>query len=83
MILVVVRSDYEVNEIKLRKIVGSGWKQASPELIKKITNSDVGYAGIYNLPAGIEVYIDEACANMTNFETGGNETGVHVTNCNW
>lgn len=83
LILVVVRSDYEVNEIKLRKIVGSGWKQASPELIKKTTNSDVGYAGIYNLPAGIEVYIDEACANMTNFETGGNETGVHVTNCNW
>lgn len=44
LILVVVRSDYDVNEIKLRKVVGAGWKTASAELIKKITNSEVGYA---------------------------------------
>jgi prolyl-tRNA synthetase len=82
-LLVVVRSDYEVNEIKLRKIAGSGWKTASKELIKKITKSEVGYAGLYNLPEGIDIYVDEACEHMTNFETGGNETGLHITNCNW
>lgn len=83
LILIVVRSDYDVNEIKLRKIVGSGWKQASAELIKKITKSEVGYAGLYNLPEEVITYVDEACETMINFETGGNETGVHVTNCNW
>ena|GEM_PF-1445897 len=79
----VVRSDYEVNELKLRKIAGPGWKTASAELIKKITHSEAGYAGLYNLPEEVSVYVDEACEAMTNFETGGNETGVHMTNCNW
>jgi prolyl-tRNA synthetase len=83
LILVVVRSDYDVNDVKLRKIVGSCWKQASAELIKKITKSEVGYAGLYNLPEEIVTYVDESCESMINFETGGNETGVHVTNCNW
>jgi len=83
LLLVVVRSDYEVNELKLRKIAGPGWKTASAELIKKITHSEAGYAGLYNLPEEVSVYVDEACEAMTNFETGGNETGVHMTNCNW
>lgn len=83
LILVVVRSDYDVNEVKLRKIVGSGWKTASAERIKKITGSEVGYAGLYNLPVWVDLYIDEGCEAMVNFETGGNETGVHITNCNW
>ncbi len=83
LILIVVRSDYEVNEIKLRKIVWPGWRTASGEQIKKITGSDVGYAGLYNLPKNIEIYVDESCEKMVNFETGGNETGLHVTNCNW
>jgi prolyl-tRNA synthetase len=83
ILVAVVRSDYDVNEIKLRKIVGGWWKQASPELIKKVTGSDIGYAGLYNLPEEVTVYVDEACEAMTNFETGWNETGVHMTNCNW
>lgn len=78
-----MRSDYDVNDVKLRKIVGSGCKPASADLIKKITGSEVGYAGLYNLPELVTVYVDEACEAMTNFETGGNETGVHMTNCNW
>lgn len=83
LILVVVRSDYDVNELKLRKIAGSGWKAATPEIIKKMTKSEVWYAWLYNLPEWIQIYVDEACESMINFETGGNETGVHVTNCNW
>lgn len=70
MLIAVVRSDYEVNEIKLRKIAGAGWKQASAELIKKVTGSETGYAGLYNLPEEVSVYVDEACETMTNFETG-------------
>lgn len=44
LILVVVRSDYNVNEVKLRKVAGTGWQPASIELIKTTTGSDVGYA---------------------------------------
>lgn len=83
LLLAVVRSDYEVNDVKLRKVAGTWWSPASAETIMKFTGSEVGYAWVYQLPAKIQVFVDESCESMTNFETGGNETGVHVTNCNW
>ncbi len=83
MMLAVVRSDYDVNEVKLRKIAGPGWKPATAQTIEKFTRALPGYAGLYNLPENIQTYIDESCAGMINFETGWNETGLHVTNCNW
>jgi prolyl-tRNA synthetase len=44
ILMAVVRSDYDVNDIKLRKVAGAGWKQASAELIADITHSKIGYA---------------------------------------
>ena len=83
MMAVVLRSDYDVNMIKVRQIAGNGWEPATAQMIKKITWAEPGYAGLYNLPEEIELYVDDAVAPMTNFETWGNETGLHVTNCNW
>lgn len=56
---------------------------ATGEEIKKFTGAEVGYAGLYNLPKEIEVYCDEGLEPMTNFESGGNETGLHISNLNW
>ena len=83
MIAVVLRSDYNLNDIKFSKIVGKWWKPASPETIHTHTGAEPGFAGLYNLPDTIQVYCDDAVEPMTNFETGGNETWIHVTNCNW
>ena len=56
---------------------------ATPAEILQFTAAEVGYAGLYNLPKGIETYCDDGLENMTNFESGGNETGLHIKNINW
>ncbi|MCC7304341.1 proline--tRNA ligase [bacterium] len=79
-----VRGDYEVNVLKLKKCAGV--KQlvlASEETVKKVTSAEVGYAGIYNLPSDIPVFIDDSIADLVNFETGANETHYHMKNMNW
>jgi len=84
IIAAAVRGGYDVNEDKLRKIVKcKALKLASPEVVKKITGAEVGYAGILNLPKEVEVYIDESVNNRLNFECGANKTDYHSTNVNF
>ncbi|NDK08206.1 proline--tRNA ligase [Candidatus Gracilibacteria bacterium] len=79
-----VRGDYDINTIKLQKILGcKSLKLASADMVKEITGSEIGYAGIYNLPASCEVYIDDSIKGLTNFETGTNKTGYHSINVNF
>lgn len=58
-------------------------RMATPAEIMTHTGAEVGYAGLYNLPEKIEVFCDDGLEPMTNFESGGNETGLHVKNINW
>jgi prolyl-tRNA synthetase len=84
MIAVAVRGDYEVNELKLKKVAGSKILQlASAELIKTKTGAEVGYAGVLNLPADVKIYFDESCKDRINFETGANKTDFHIINVNF
>ena len=56
---------------------------ATPTEIVRHTGAEVGYAGLYNLPKTIEIFCDDGLETMTNFESGGNETGLHIKNINW
>jgi len=79
-----IRGDYDVNELKLKKVAGvKSLKLASEKVVKKVTGSIIGYAGVYNLPKGIPVYIDDSSADLVNFETGANEAHYHMKNMNW
>lgn len=78
-----VRGNYKISEEKLMKISGKHLKLASSEVVKKITGAEIGYAGLVDLPAGIEFYMDESCANRKNFEMGTNKTGYHSININF
>jgi len=79
-----VRGGYDINEIKLRKVVGAkSLKLADEETVRKVTGAEVGYAGLLNLPEGVRVVIDESCQNRTNFEMGANQTNMHAINVNW
>nr|MDD3720414.1 proline--tRNA ligase [Candidatus Gracilibacteria bacterium] len=79
-----VRGDYDINTLKLQKILGCKLlKLASEEKIKEITGAEIGYAGIYNLPVGVKLYIDDSVKGLTNFETGTNKTGYHSINVNF
>ena len=84
IIAAAVRGGYEINEIKLRKVVGAAsFKLADEETVRRVTGAEVGYAGIINLAPEVEIYVDESCAHRTNFEMGANHTNYHSINVNW
>ncbi|MDD5769616.1 MAG: proline--tRNA ligase [Candidatus Gracilibacteria bacterium] len=79
-----VRGDYEINTLKLQKILGAkSIRLASQELVKEKTGAEIGYAGIINLPKNTELYLDDSIDGLTNFETGTNKTGYHSINVNF
>ncbi|MCL2038136.1 proline--tRNA ligase [Candidatus Saccharibacteria bacterium] len=79
-----VRGGYDINEIKLRKVLNvKSLKLADEETVRKVTGAEIGYAGLLNLPKEVRVIVDESCANRTNFEMGGNQTNLHAMNVNW
>jgi len=78
---VMVRGDREVNETKVRKLLGASEVElAEPEVVTKVTNAEVGFAG----PIGIRcpLIMDEEVSYMQNFVVGANKTGYHYTGVN-
>jgi len=84
IVAVAVRGGYTINEDKLKKILNcTVLKMATPEVVKKVTGAEVGYAGIINLPKNVEIIIDESVNNRANFECGANKTNFHSRNINF
>lgn len=82
-IAVLVRGDAELNEGKLRRLLGtSNLRMADENEIKELTGADVGYSGPVGLE-GVEVIADYDIAEMCNFVTGANEDHYHLINVNW
>lgn len=81
-IAAMVRGDREINEVKLKNLVGciDDLELAAPAVVRDITNAEVGFAG----PVGLDipVYIDKEVTFMENFIVGANETDMHYKNVN-
>ena len=81
-IAAMVRGDREINEVKLKNLVGciDDVELAEPFMVKQITNAEVGFAG----PVGLDipVYVDKEVEMMKNFIIGANETDMHYKNVN-
>jgi len=83
-IVAAVRSDYDINEIKLRKVLNSkSIALASETEVERLTGAKVGYAGLVNVPSGTTVIVDDSLVGLSNFETGSNKTGYHSVNVNF
>ena len=79
-----LRWDYEINTIKLRKIIWCNILElASEKKVKEIMWTMIGFAWIYNLPRNIDLYIDDSVKWMTNFETWTNKDWYHSINVNF
>lgn len=79
-----VRGEYDVNEGKLRKILGcQSLRLASAETVRKVTGAEVGYAGPIGLPSSVRVVWDDSTAGRKNFECGANKTDEHSINVNF
>lgn len=84
VVAVGVRGTYEVNEDKLKKVLGcTKLALATAEVVQQTTGAIVGYAGLLNLPDSVKVILDESLEEMVNFECGGNKDHIHVINVNW
>lgn len=81
-IAAMVRGDREINEVKLKNLVGcvDDLELAEPFMVRQLTHAEVGFAGPVGLD--IDVYADKEVAMMKNFIIGANETGYHYENCN-
>lgn len=80
-LVALVRGDHEVNEGKLGRVAGMGpVAPAGPELIRKVTGADVGFAGPVGLKA--RIIADQAVTVMHDAVTGANKTDYHLTGVN-
>ena len=80
-VLVMVRSDYDINEVKLQKLFNAtNVVLAEPEDVKRLTGAEVGFAG----PIGIKMKViaDNSVKAMRNFLVGANKTDYHYINAN-
>ena len=80
-IAVLVRGDHEVNETKVRNLMGcSELVLAGDEAIGKITHAPRGFAGPIDLR--IKTVADNAVQLMCDFVTGGNKEDTHIVGVN-
>ena len=76
LVMVVLRGDHEVNDVKLARALGVDEVHlAGPADVVKATGAKVGYAG----PVGFNgrVVVDADAASLTDGVTGANETDHH------
>lgn len=71
-----VRGDYEVNETKLRNIVGEEIHTAE---ITEDSPLVAGYIGPYDISADVEYYLDVSLKGIDNLVAGANREGYHYT----
>ncbi|MBI5155733.1 proline--tRNA ligase [Candidatus Peregrinibacteria bacterium] len=78
-----VRGGYDIDEHKLRQILGTDFSLATPETVKRVTKAEVGYAGPLGLPKNVRVIWDDSTQGRRNFECGANKTDYHSINVNF
>jgi prolyl-tRNA synthetase len=82
VVAALIRGDRQINEIKLKNnLQVLELEMADPITVQKVTGAQVGYAGPVGLK-GIKLIGDKEILNLTNFVTGANEDGFHLTNVN-
>ncbi len=85
IVAVAIRGDRDINEAKLKKIIGGidSINLLDEKKVEKITGAKVGYAGMLDLPDYVEKYWDFSTQGRINFEMGANKTNYHNINVNF
>ncbi len=83
--LLLIRADHELNEVKVGKVEGlkHGWRFANESEIVEHFGCKPGYLGPVNTRKPVRIVADRTVAHMSNFVTGANEAGHHLTGVNW
>jgi prolyl-tRNA synthetase len=75
-VLVLVRGDHRLNEIKLQNALGTPARPAEPEEVRSIFKAEPGFIG--PVGAAVEVLADDALRGLHGLVTGGNENDLHL-----
>ena len=75
-LLVVLRGDHRLNEIKLANALGASTRPATEEEVRETFGAVAGFIG--PVAARVEVVADEALRGMRGLVTGGNEPDIHL-----
>lgn len=74
-----IRGDRELNEIKLRKLIGADdIRFASPEQVKEWTGAPVGFAGPVGLGGVDRIYADNELIAGNDWIAGANKADTHI-----
>jgi prolyl-tRNA synthetase len=81
-VFVVVRGDLQVNEIKLRNLLGG--KDLAPMTEAEARSYGIvpGYASPIGIDASVRVVVDTSIEESPNLVAGANEAGKHLLNVN-
>jgi prolyl-tRNA synthetase len=79
-VLLLLRGDHELNEIKTQKLIGV-FRFASAAEIPQHLGSPAGYIG--PVGAKVRVVADRSVAAMADFVCGANQEGYHLAGVNW
>ena len=83
-VMAFLRGDHELNEIKLKNILGwNDIRMATEEEIQRITGSPSGFLGPVGLKDKLTLIADLFVQGMTNSVVGANEKDMHFTNANF
>lgn len=85
VILLMVRGDHDVNEIKISKLDGfeDGYRLSTEDEILDAFGCMPGYLGPINTKQEIKVIADTTVANMHDFICGANQEQCHYAGVNW
>lgn len=78
-VLVLVRGDHEVNEIKVKNLLGASvCELADEETVHEVTGAPVGFAGPIGLKKKVQILADNGIRGMTEAVVGANEKDYHL-----
>ena len=86
LIFVLIRGDFEVNECKLKNVLGLNAIKFADDALIRSCGAVPGYAspvGISEVPGKVRLVIDPSAAGTVNLVVGANEEGFHYRNFNY
>lgn len=81
-VLLLVRGDHELNEVKTQKAIGA-FRFALETEMRGALGAPPGYVGPVGVAAQVRVVADRSVAAMGDFVCGANEAGLHLAGVNW
>lgn len=78
-VLVLVRGDHEVNEVKVKNVLDTAMCElADEETVRRVTGAPVGFAGPVGLKEKVKILADRAVKVMPEAVVGANEADAHL-----